>query len=111
MNTASHESPAQALRIINTAEFLAKARISKSTLCRLEKSDPSFPKPGQLSARGTRLWLESDVDAYLVAKLTTPAKPNAARVAKAVSSLMRTSAERKRDGMGYPASRAAAATV
>ncbi|MEJ8849654.1 hypothetical protein [Variovorax rhizosphaerae] len=96
MDTSLPETTAQSFRIIDTAEFLKKARISKSTLCRLEKSDPTFPKPGQLAARGCRLWLESAVDAYLIAKLSTPAKPNTARVAKAVSAAAHECAKEKR---------------
>lgn len=73
------------LRLITAAEFATKMRASISTLSRLERSDPSFPKPGQLASRGSRLWLESAVDAYLVEKLSQPARPNTERVAKAIA--------------------------
>ena len=97
MTQARNDTAAQppSPRFITTSEFLQKLRGSRSTLGRLEKSDPDFPKPGQLTPGGTRLWLESAVDGYLLAKLAAPAKPNTARVAKAVGKSARNRATAK----------------
>lgn len=87
---------ASSLRLITADEFVQKARISKSTLSRLEKNDPGFPKPGQLASRGNRLWLESAVDDYLRAKLSATASPNAGRVQRAVARSVQVRAATKR---------------
>ncbi len=97
MSTATPDTAVSAapLRLITTDEFVQKARISKSTLSRLEKSDPSFPKPGRLATRGTRLWNESTVDEYLLGKLATPAAPNDGRVERAVRQSVQARANRR----------------
>lgn len=60
------------------------------TLTRVERNDPAFPKPGQLTPGGKRLWFEPAVDEYLRAKLSVPAPPNASRVSAAVEASVKT---------------------
>jgi predicted DNA-binding transcriptional regulator AlpA len=52
--------------LLTLADLAARLRISTSTVNRLRKTDPDFPKPVRLSGPASRhLWRPEDVDAYL----------------------------------------------
>ena len=51
-------------------ELAARFGVSRQTIWRLLKSDPSFPKPFRLTAGCTR-WLLSEIEAWEDSKRTT----------------------------------------
>ena len=53
-------------------ELAARFSVSRQTIWRLVKSDPTFPKPIRLTAGCTR-WLLSEIEAWEESK-RTPAK-------------------------------------
>lgn len=75
------------IRLINATAFAQKAACSVSTLGRLEKSDPAFPKAGRLAPNGSRLWVEHVVDQWLLDRMVAGAAASdpAARTAKATA--------------------------
>lgn len=54
-------------RAIRLAEMCALTGVSRATIWRLSKSDPSFPKPFKLSAAIT-CWDEAELMGWIAAK-------------------------------------------
>lgn len=57
----------------NDQGLAARLSVSRQTIWRLVKSDPTFPKPIRLTPGCTR-WLLSEVEAWEASKRTLPKK-------------------------------------
>jgi prophage regulatory protein len=56
------------LKIARVPEVLSKSGISRSTLARFEKNDPTFPKKFKIGVRSMG-WLESEIDAWIQSRV------------------------------------------
>lgn len=55
------------MQILKIKQVCKKIGMSRATVYRLLKIDPSFPKPLKLAASAIG-WLEADIEAWLISK-------------------------------------------
>lgn len=55
------------MRVLRCQDLCIRLGVSRKTLWRLRRTDPTFPLPRQIT-RGISGWLESDLDAWLQAR-------------------------------------------